>query len=158
MKIWDAFMAAAVALGLFIAATQFAGAADRLTVDLPDVSGLSRDDAEALAKQVAEVDVITSNCAGYEISDGEWTLLAGTGDKLAAKLGLDPTAYEQIVYAPAFALLDDAGACDRVGPQAAPLIERLVSMGGGTEPNSGASSAATAAPAANEGGEEKPAE
>lgn len=137
MRLWDAIMAAAVALGLLIAAVQYADAADRLTVKLPDVSGLSRGDAESLAQQLAQVDVITSNCPGYEISDGEWTLLAGTGDKLAAQLGLDPTAYEQSYYAPAFALLDDPAACDRIGPQAAPLIQRLLGMGGGTEPTGG---------------------
>ena len=30
--------------------------------------------------------------------------------------------------------LDDPQACDRIGPTAAPLIERLKSMGGGTTP------------------------
>ncbi len=70
----------------------------------------------------------------YEITDGEWTLITGTGDLLAAKLGLDASAYDRSYYGPAFKLLDDPGACDRVGPTAKPLIQRLVGMGGGTTP------------------------
>lgn len=134
MKLWDALMIAAVVVGVFLAGSQMVGAADRVTVALPDVSGLERSAAETLARQVAEADVITSNCDAYQISDGEWTLLTGTGDKLAALLGLDPSAYEQSFYAPAFGLLDDPAACDRIGPQAKPLVQRLIGMGGGTEP------------------------
>lgn len=106
---------------------------DRVTVALPDLSGLSRDEGQALLRDLAEVNVITSNCPDHAISDGEWMLLTGTGDKLAARLGLDPGSYDRDYYGPAFQLLDDPAACDRVGPRAAPLIERLVGMGGGTE-------------------------
>lgn len=109
-------------------------AADQVTVPLPDVSAMSNEDAEKLISALAQINVITSNCPGYEITDGEWTLLTGTGDKLAAKLGLDPAAYEKKYYGPAFKLLDDPGACDRIGPKARPIIDDLVRMGGGTEP------------------------
>ncbi|MTH76571.1 hypothetical protein [Paracoccus aestuariivivens] len=105
-----------------------------VTVQLPDVSELSTDEAKALIAELANVNVITSNCPGFEISNGEWTLITGTGDKLAAKLGLDATAYDRNYYGPAFKLLDDPGACDRIGPTAKPLIQRLVEMGGGTTP------------------------
>lgn len=105
-----------------------------ITVDLPDVSQLSDADAKALITELANVNVITSNCPGYEISNGEWALVTGTGDRLAARLGLDPTAYDRTFYGPAFKMLDDPGACDRVGPTAKPLIQRLISMGGGTTP------------------------
>lgn len=119
------------------ALTLMAGAAfadGGITVALPDVSGLPDDQAKSLIADLANINVITSNCPGYEISDGEWTLITGTGDLLAAKLGLDATAYDRAYYAPAFKLLDDAGACDRIGPTARPLIKRLVGMGGGTAP------------------------
>lgn len=134
MKLWDALMIAAVVAGVVLAGSQMVGAAGRVTVALPDVSGLARNDAESLARQVAEADVITSNCDDYPISDGEWTLLAGTGDKLAALLGMDPASYERDYYTPAFALLSDPASCDRIGPTAKPLIQRLIGMGGGTTP------------------------
>lgn len=105
-----------------------------ITVKLPDISGLSKADAKALIAELAKVNVITSNCPGYDITDGEWMLITGTGDKLAARLGLDPAAYDQSYYGPAFKLLDDANSCDEIGPRARPLIDRLVGMGGGTEP------------------------
>ncbi|MDO5528050.1 MAG: hypothetical protein Q4F71_01490 [Paracoccus sp. (in: a-proteobacteria)] len=110
-----------------------ASAQDQVTVPLPDVSGLSQDEAERLIAALAQINVITSNCPGYEITDGEWTLLTGTGDRLAAQLGLDPTTYEQRYYGPAFELLDDPEACERIGPRARPVIEDLVKMGGATE-------------------------
>lgn len=105
-----------------------------VTVKLPDVSALPKAQAQALIAELARVNVITSNCPGYEITDGEWTLITGTGDKLAARLGLDPASYDQTYYGPAFRLLDDPASCDRIGPTARPLIQRLVGMGGGTEP------------------------
>lgn len=105
-----------------------------VTVQLPDVSGLSDGDAKALIAELATVNVITSNCPDYEISNGEWTLITGTGDLLAAKLGLDAAGYDRQYYGPAFKLLDDPASCDRIGPTARPLIARLVGMGGGTTP------------------------
>ena len=103
-----------------------------VTVQLPDVSGLSEAEAKSLIAELAQVNVITSNCPDYAISDGEWTLITGSGDRLAARLGLDAAGYERTYFAPAFKLLDDPGACDRIGPRAKPLIKRLVGMGGGT--------------------------
>lgn len=105
-----------------------------MTVQLPDVSGLDRAQAKALIAELANVNVITSNCPAYAISDGEWTLITGTGDLLAAQLGLDAADYDRSYYGPAFRLLDDPGACDRIGPTARPLIQRLIGMGGGTTP------------------------
>ena len=105
-----------------------------MTVQLPDISGLSDPEAKSLIAELAQVNVITSNCPDYAISDGEWTLITGTGDRLAARLGLDAAGYERTYYAPAFKRLDDPGACDRIGPTAKPLIQHLKSMGGGTTP------------------------
>ncbi len=109
-------------------------AAGGITVQLPDVSGLPEAEAKALIAELANVNVITSNCADYAITDGEWTLITGTGDRLAARLGLDASSYDRNYYGPAFKLLDDPGACDRIGPTAGPLIQRLIGMGGDTEP------------------------
>lgn len=105
-----------------------------MTVPLPDTSGLSEGEARALVTELAQVNVITSNCPAYPITDAEWTLIAGTGDQLAAQLGLDAQAYDKQFYGPAFKLLDDPGACDRIGPKAKPLIARLKAMGGATTP------------------------
>ncbi|AXC49216.1 hypothetical protein DRW48_05535 [Paracoccus suum] len=103
---------------------------DRLSVQLPDVSGLDRREAEALITELAEVNVITSNCPDWQVDDSAWALITGTGEKLASQLGLDPSTYDSRYYGPAFALLDDPGACDRIGPKAAGLIDRLKAMGG----------------------------
>ena len=103
-----------------------------ITVQLPDVANLSEAEAKALIAELANVNVITSNCPAYPVTDGEWTLITGTGDRLAARLGLDASAYDRTYYGPAFKLLDDPGACDRIGPSAKPLIQRLIGMGDGT--------------------------
>ena len=104
-----------------------------VTVQLPDVSGLSEAEAKSLIAELAQVNVITSNCPGYAVTDGEWTLITGTGDRLAARLGMDAATYDKTYYAPAFKLLDDPGACDRIGPTAKPMIQRLIGMGGDTK-------------------------
>lgn len=105
-------------------------AGDRIAVPLPDVSRLSRDEAKSLLAELAQIDVITAACPGYEISEAEWVLIAGTGDMIAARLGLDPKRYERRYYGPAFGLLDDPDACERIGPTARPMIARLIKMGG----------------------------
>lgn len=109
-------------------------AAGGITVQLPDVSNLPETEAKSLITELANVNVITSNCPDYAITDGEWTLITGTGDRLAARLGLDAASYDRTYYGPAFKLLDDPEACDRIGPTAKPLIQRLIGMGGDTKP------------------------
>jgi len=127
-------MAAAAAALMLAFGPVPAAAQGGLRVTLPRLSDLPRKEAEALIAELARVNVITSNCPDWPISDGEWALLTGTGDKLAAQLGLDPGTYDRRYFGPAFALLDDPDACARIGPRARPLIDRLVTMGGGTEP------------------------
>jgi hypothetical protein len=124
----------AVAAGVMLVMATAALADGGIAVQLPDVSGLSDAEAKALIAELANVNVITSNCPAYPVTDGEWTLMTGTGDRLAAKLGLDASAYDRTYFGPAFKLLDDPGACDRIGPTAKPLIRRLIGMGGGTTP------------------------
>ncbi|WBU56047.1 hypothetical protein [Paracoccus sediminicola] len=106
----------------------------KVVVDLPNLSGMSDADAEKLIAALAQVNVIASNCPDYSITDGEWLLLMGTGDMLAKELGMDPEAYDERFYGPAFQMLDDPGACDRIGPRARPIIDDLIERGGGTEP------------------------
>lgn len=127
MQFWKAALA-----GILVAAPAWADGG--ITVELPNVSQMPEAEAKALIAELANVNVITSNCPGYEISNGEWALITGTGDRLAVRLGMDPTAYDRSYYGPAFKQLDDPAACDRVGPTAKPLIQRLVRMGGGTTP------------------------
>lgn len=103
------------------------------SVTMPDVSGLNRDEAEALIAKLAEVNVIASNCPDWSIDDPTWALITGTGDLLAMQLGIDPAAYDETYFGPAFALLDDPTSCARIGPEAAPLIARLNAMGGSAQ-------------------------
>ena len=100
---------------LFAAICLFLGAAPAMadssvTVPMPDLSGISEADAEKLIAALAQINVITSHCPEYETSDGEWTLLTGTGDMLSNMLGIDPSAYDQTYFGPAFATLEDPGA------------------------------------------------
>ncbi|MDO5613323.1 MAG: hypothetical protein Q4G14_08790 [Paracoccus sp. (in: a-proteobacteria)] len=127
-------MVVVVVIGAVMAGAQLAGAQDRVQVTLPDLSPLSRQQAESLSRDLAQADVITANCPGQAISNGEWALINGTGNQLATLLGLDPVSYERKFYGPAFNLLDDPGACDRLGPAVHPLIQRLIEMGGTTRP------------------------
>ena len=103
---FPAVLAAAMVAGSMAGAGRADGG---MTVQLPDVSALSEAEAKALIAQLAQVNVITSNCPGYAISDGEWTLVTGTGDRLAARLGLDAASYDRAYYGPAFKLLDAPG-------------------------------------------------
>lgn len=135
MKLWDAIMIGTVVAGTLLLATADVSFGEGGgPVPLPDISALSEDEADSLARDLARVDVITSNCAGYAVTDDEWRLLSGTGDLLAARLGLDPATYQRDYVGPAFDLLDDPSACDRIGPQARPLLNRLEEMGGATGP------------------------
>lgn len=115
-------------LGILLATS--ASADGGVTVPLPDTSKLNEAEARALITELAQVNVITSNCPAYAVSDAEWSLITGTGDQLAAQLNMDAAQYDKAVYGPAFKLLDDPQACDRIGPTAASLVARLKSMGG----------------------------
>lgn len=96
-RLLAALLAAVSAIG----ATTIPVRADtKVAVPLPDLSGISEDDAERLLAALAQINVITSNCPDYRISDGEWMLLTGTGDMLAARLGIDPATYRPQVLRP----------------------------------------------------------
>ena len=134
MRLWDMLMIGALAAGtLLLAGGEATFGREAMAVQLPDISGMNRTESDMLANHLAEIEVVTSNCPSYAITDGEWALLNGTGDLLAAQLGVDPNTYQREFFDPAFALLDDPSACDRIGPEARPLIDRLIRMGGGTQ-------------------------
>ncbi|RJL03980.1 hypothetical protein D3P06_09835 [Paracoccus aestuarii] len=107
---------------------------DRLVVPVPDVSALSDDEARALLQDLARMNVVTSECPDYDVSDPEWQLMTDTTDAVTGRLGLDALAFDREYFRPAFNELDDPAACDRLGPEAARLIERLEAMGGSTQP------------------------
>ena len=130
---WRRGTGAAFVAALLAVSSAAAFAQGSVRVRLPDLSGLSGGEANAFLQTLARVNVITSNCPGWEISHGEWVLLTGTGDALAARLGLDPALYERRYFGRAFELLDDPANCDRIGPEARPLLRRLVAMGGSTD-------------------------
>lgn len=86
--------------------------------------------AERLLSEVVNAVVMAQNCPSYGVSDGEWTLLTGTGDVLAGKLGLGIAEYDRRFWRPAFAELDRPGACGREGPKVRLLVQRLIAMSG----------------------------
>lgn len=129
-RLFAAFLAAASAAA---SGGLPAGAEGKVSVPVPSLDGISQANAQKLLTVLAQINVITSNCPDYHISDGEWTLLTGTGDMLAARLGIDPETYDRDYYGPAFRMLEDPGACDRIGPKARPIIDDLVEMGGRPE-------------------------
>ncbi|WP_252926716.1 hypothetical protein [Paracoccus sp. 08] len=124
---------------------------DRVVVPLPDVSGLSDDEAQALARDVAQMTVITAECPEHDVSGPEFQLMAGTTDALTERLGLDPVSYDRDYVRPAFAVVEEADACDRLGPRVPELIARLEGMGGSTQPVTPGLAEAAAAKAAAAG-------
>lgn len=136
MTRWTALMiAAATALAHpALAQTSDGVPGDRVVVPLPDVSTLSEAEAQALARDLAEMTVITAECPEHDVSGPEFQLMAGTTDALTQRLGLDPVGYDRDYVRPAFALLSEADACDRLGPQVPALIARLEDLGGSTRP------------------------
>ena len=106
----------------------------KIYVQLPDLSGITGSEAEAFLSEVVLANVVSSNCAGYEITGEEWSLLTDSADILArGQLGLSVADYDSQYYAPAFAALDRPETCDQAGPGVQPTIDRLVELGGSRE-------------------------
>lgn len=123
---WPALRAAMLALVLALPGA--VAAQQGAAIPPPRLHGISQDDAEKLMAVLAQINVVTSNCPDYRVSDAEWMLLITTGDMLARRLGIDADSYERDYYGPAFRALDDPGACDRIGPTARPLIDDLIAL------------------------------
>lgn len=105
-----------------------------VTVKLPDPGQIAAAASPDFLMALVMANVAGMNCPGYALSDGEWALVTGTADRVAGALQIGTAAYDEDYYGPAFAALDQPGTCDREGPKIAPLIRRLKSMGGGTDP------------------------
>jgi hypothetical protein len=99
-------------------------------VTLPPLPRMGEPEFVALLDRLVVANVISSNCQGFAITDGEWGLLTGTADLIAAELGLDAAAYDAAFYGPAFDLLDDPASCAARGPDVRPVIDLLIEMGG----------------------------
>ncbi|WP_405402201.1 hypothetical protein [Paracoccus sp. Ld10] len=136
MKRWTVLMiAAGMALTQpALAQTSDGVPGDRVVVPLPDVSDLTDDAAKALARDLAQMTVITAECPEHDVSGPEYQLMVGTTDALTDRLGLDPVGYDRDYARPAFAVMGDEDACDRLGPQVPDMIARLEGMGGSTQP------------------------
>lgn len=105
-----------------------------VTVRLPEAAQLSAAASPDLLHQLVLANVIGSNCPAFAISDGEWALLTGSADMVAEVLELDTARYDAEFYGPAFATLDQPGACEAHGPGVRTVIDQLKAMGGSTDP------------------------
>lgn len=124
-----------VMVGLVLAAGMGQAAADgKIYVQLPDLSGYSGAEAETFLREVVLANVVSSNCAGYEITDEEWSLLTDSADLLAyGQLKLAVGTYDDQYYKPAFAALDAPGTCEAEGPKVEAVLNQLVEDGGSRE-------------------------
>lgn len=106
----------------------------KIYVQLPDLSGITGAEAEAFLSEVVLANVVSSNCAGYEITEEEWSLLTDSADILAREqLRLSVDDYDSLYYGPAFEALDRPETCEQAGPGVQPTIDRLVELGGSRE-------------------------
>ena len=107
----------------------------KVFVQLPDLSSYSGTQAEDFLRRVVLANVVSSNCAGFGISDAEWSLLTDSADLLAyGRLRLDTDSYDDAFYGPAFDALDAPGTCETHGPDVEAVLEELVRHGGAREP------------------------
>lgn len=118
--------------GLLLAAgVQQAAADGKIFVQLPDLSIYEGYQAEEFLGRVVLANVVSSNCTGYEVTEEEWSLLTDSADLLAyGQLKLSTDDYDRLFSKPAFDALDEAGACDRQGPDVEVVLDELVERGG----------------------------
>ena len=106
-----------------------------IAVAMPNFPDFSQSQNEEMLTALVTAVVVGMNCPGFEITDGEWSLLNGAADIIANnELGLSTETYDTSYFSPAFALLDKPGTCAAEGPQVQPLIEFLIGLGGSREP------------------------
>jgi len=120
--------ALALALALLPAAALADGAVPVTLPTLPVVDDPASYDS--LLSDLVIANVISSNCPGYEITNGEWGMLTGTADMVAAAMGLSTEVYDSNYYGPAFDVLDDPNACALYGPTVRPMLDLIASWGG----------------------------
>src|SRR5690606_28705241 len=106
----------------------------KIYVQLPDLSAYTGPEAEDFLAKVVLANVVSSNCAGYEVTEEEWSLLTDSADLLAyGQLRLSTDDYDTNYYSPAFAALDQAGTCEEKGPEVEEVLSELVERGGSRE-------------------------
>ena len=104
-----------------------------ITVQLPPDARIAEAASAEFLMDLVQANVVGMNCPGFPLTDGEWTLISQTADKVAAVLKIDTAAYDDKFYGPAFASLDKPDTCAKDGPKIKPLIDKLKAMGGGTD-------------------------
>lgn len=121
--------------GLILAiGAQQALADGKIFVQLPDVSSYTGPRAEAFLAEVVLANIVSSNCAGYEVSDEDWSLLTDAADLLAyGQLKLSTDDYDTHFSKPAFDALDQPGTCEEKGPGVEEVLAELVALGGSRE-------------------------
>lgn len=120
-------------LALLLLATP-ALADGKIYVQLPDLSGITGAEAEALLSEVVLANVVSSNCPDFAVSDEEWSLLTDSADILAREqLRLSVEEYDSQFYGPAFAAMERPETCGEAGPDVQPVLDRLVALGGSRE-------------------------
>ena len=106
----------------------------KIYVQLPDLSGFTGAEAEALLTEVVLANVVSSNCPDFAVTDEEWSLLTDSADILArGQLGLSIEDYDFRFYRPAFNETERPDRCEVFGPDVQPVIDRLVELGGSRE-------------------------
>ncbi|GEM_PF-806447 len=106
----------------------------KIYVQLPDLTSYEGEAAEAMLSRVVLANVVSSNCAGFEITSEEWSLLTDSADLLAyGQLKLDVNDYDDTYYKPAFNALDEAGTCEAHGQDVQVVLDELVAHGGSRE-------------------------
>lgn len=106
-----------------------------IAVAMPNFPDFSESQNQEMLTALVTAVVVGMNCPGFEITDGEWSLLNGAADLIANNnLSLDTDAYDTGYFGPAFALLDQPDTCAVQGPKVLPMVKLLIDLGGSTEP------------------------
>jgi hypothetical protein len=96
----------------------------------PNLSEVPFAKQPALLTRIVNAVVIGQSCPDFELSAGEYALLNGSADILAASLGLSVEEHDAEYWQPAFNMRDADGICLTEGPKIAPLVGLLITMGG----------------------------
>lgn len=103
----------------------------KIYVQLPDLSAYRGAEAEAFLVDLVMANIVSSNCAGFAVTEEDWSLLTDSADLLAyGQLGLSVDDYDSAYYSPAFSALDAADTCAENGPKVEPILDKLVDLGG----------------------------
>jgi hypothetical protein len=125
----------AIILTLALTLPTLAHADGAIAVAMPNINGFTDTQSQELLTGIVTAIVVGMNCPGFEITDGEWSLLNGAADLIANNnLSLDTDAYDAGYFGPAFALLDKPETCGTEGPKVQPMVKLLIDLGGSTEP------------------------